>query len=179
MKHCPAARYAAGMVRFPLLRRQIPTALLAALLAVALAGIAAPASADDAAVPYWAALRADEVNMRVGPGEDYRISWVYHRKGLPVKVLRVMSGWRLVEDPGGARGWMVARFLTRRLGAIVEGAGPAEMRDGPAQDARLKWRLAPGVVGELGECDTGWCHLDVGGRRGYVLQARIWGAGRP
>jgi SH3-like domain-containing protein len=37
-------------------------------------------------VPYWAALRAGEVNMRVGPSEDFPIEWVYRRQGLPVKV---------------------------------------------------------------------------------------------
>ncbi len=167
------------MFRVPPLHRRLLAVLAGASAAVLAASSPAHAATGDGDIPYWAALRADEVNMRVGPGEDYRISWVYHRKGLPVKVLRVMSGWRLVEDPGGARGWMVARFLTRRLGAIVEGSGPADMRDGPAQDARLKWRLAPGVVGELGDCDAGWCRINVAGRQGYVLQARLFGAGKP
>jgi hypothetical protein len=67
------------------------------LLALLLCSI--PAAAQDRAVPYWAALRAGEVNMRVGPSEDFPIEWVYRRQGLPVKVLRVMQGWRLVEDP--------------------------------------------------------------------------------
>ena len=33
--------------------------------------------------------------------------------GLPMKVLRMIGGWRLVEDIDGARGWMLAQFLTR------------------------------------------------------------------
>ena len=65
--------------------------------------LAAPASAQDREVPYWATLRATEVNMRVGPSEAYPIAWVYRRQGLPVKVLRVREGWRLVQDPDGER----------------------------------------------------------------------------
>ena len=80
------------------------------LLPLALLLTAVPAAAQDREVPYWATLRAEHVNMRVGPSEAYPIEWVYRREGLPVKVVRVMQGWRLVEDPDGERGWIVARL---------------------------------------------------------------------
>lgn len=137
------------------------------------------AAAADRDVPYWASLRVNEVNMRVGPGEDYRISWVYRRVQLPLKVVRLKEGWRLVEDPDGARGWVLAQFLTRTRGAIVAGKGAAEMHESPGAGARLLWRLEPGVVGKLGECTDGWCRLDVGSRTGFVEQGRLWGAGEP
>lgn len=143
-----------------------------------------PVAAADDGVPYWASLRGKDVNMRVGPGEDYRINWRYHREDLPMKVLRTMDGWRLVQDPDGARGWMLARFLKRERGAIVQrgkgGAGGlAEMRDKPDAGARLLWRLEPGVTGKLGDCADGWCKLEVEGRSGYVRQDAMWGPGEP
>src|SRR6188768_1005888 len=91
--------------------------------------LAMPASAQDSEVPYWASLREGEVNMRVGPSENFPIDWVYRRQGLPVKVLRINQGWRLVEDPEGTQGWMVARLLTPDRGAIVVGEGLAEMHE--------------------------------------------------
>lgn len=130
-------------------------------------------------VPYWASIRVDEVNMRVGPGESYRILWVYRRENLPVKVLRLKEGWRLIEDPDGARGWMLGRFLSLKRSVIVNGSGLADMREKAAPSSRLLWRLEPGVVGVLGDCEAGWCSLDVGGREGFVRQDRIWGAGEP
>lgn len=148
-------------------------------LALLFAGFAAPAAAQDRAVPYWATLRADEVNMRVGPSENFPIEWVYRRQGLPVKVVRVMQGWRLVEDPDGESGWIVARLLNPALGAIVTGEGLAEMRADSEPDARLLWRLEPGVVGSLGKCVSGWCRFSVGRRSGWVPQDRLWGAGEP
>lgn len=150
--------------------------LAAAAFALALS---APAAAQDAETPYWASLRADEVNMRVGPSEEYRISWVYRRVQLPLKVIRLKEGWRLVEDHEGTRGWMMARFLTRDRGAVVTGAGLAEMRAQASASAPLKWRLEPGVVGRLGECDAGWCRLGLGARSGYVREDRLWGEGKP
>jgi SH3-like domain-containing protein len=152
------------------MRRFLPIVLLC---------LTAPAAAQDREVPYWATLRAEEVNMRVGPSEAYPIEWVYRRPGLPVKVLRVNQGWRLVEDPDGERGWIVARLLDPDRGAIVVGDGLAEMRVTPEAAARIKWRAEPGVVGELGDCEAGWCKLDVGGREGWMRAERLWGAGEP
>lgn len=149
------------------------------LIIAGLALLAAPASAQDAKTPYWASIRAGEVNMRAGPGEDYRIDWVYRRPQLPVKVLRLMEGWRLVEDPDGARGWMLARFLTRQRSAYVKGEGLADMRDKGAADARLLWRVQPGVVALLDDCGEGWCAVRIGERTGYIRQDRLWGAGEP
>ncbi len=154
--------------------------LLRSFAVMALFVAATPALADDEEVPYWASLRASEVNLRVGPAETYRINWVYHRPGLPMKVLRRMEGWRLVQDPDGARGWMLARFLKRDRGAIVMGKGAADMRDKGEGDATLLWRLKPGISGKLGDCDAGWCRFDLGnGHAGFVAQERLWGVGNP
>ena len=117
--------------------------------------------------------------MLVGPGEDYRIAWVYHRQHLPLKVLRMMEGWRLVQDPDGAQGWVLARLLTRERSGFVAGKDPAELHEQANANSKLLWRLAPGVVGKLGNCSSGWCQFAVGSRQGYVEQALVWGAGEP
>jgi len=157
-----------------------------ATLLLALAALSAgPArAADNDVVPYWASLRAKPVNMRVGPGEDYRTNFRYHREHLPMKVLRKMEGWRLVEDPDGARGWMLARFLKPERGAIVvapkgESGFLAEMRDSGDAEGKLLWRLEPGVTGKLGDCADDWCKFEVDGRSGYVRQEALWGPGHP
>lgn len=148
--------------------------------AVAALGLTAPARAqDDVELPYWASVRVTEVNMRVGPGEDYQILWVYKRPLLPFKVLRMKEGWRFVQDPDGAQGWVLARFLTRQRTGFVRSGPPAEMHEAPESSSRLRWRLAPGVVGLLGDCDKGWCGFTVGPRKGFVRQDRLWGAGEP
>ena len=135
--------------------------------------------AQDREVPYWATIRATELNMRVGPSADYRIDWVYHRQGLPVKVLRVMEGWRLIEDPEGTRGWVVSRLLSPDRGAIVVGEGLADMREDASGGSALRWRVEPGVSGMLGSCEAGWCQIEIAQRRGWVEQSRLWGPGEP
>ncbi|WP_235829523.1 SH3 domain-containing protein [Croceicoccus estronivorus] len=120
-----------------------------------------------------------KINMRVGPSEAYRIEWVYERPSLPLKVLRIKEGWRLVQDADGDKGWVVARFLTRDRTAIVIGEGDAPMRAEPSRLSPLLWNVEPGVVGKLGDCETGWCRLDVTGRVGWMPQDRLWGPGEP
>lgn len=135
--------------------------------------------AQDREVPYWATIRASELNMRVGPSADYKVTWVYNRPGLPVKVVRVMEGWRLIQDPDGAQGWVVARLLSPDRGAIVVGDGLAELRADPADSAPLKWRVEPGVIARLGNCGRGWCEVEIDRGSGWMRQERLWGAGNP
>lgn len=149
--------------------------LVATMLALSMAPQGA--RAQDREVPYWATLRFDEVNMRVGPSGEYKIDWVYKRKGLPVKVVRVREGWRLVQDHEGTQGWVAASQLSPSLGALIVGDGLAELRAGPAADTAVRWRAEPGVVGELLECRDDYCEIDVAGRSGWVAQDRLWGVG--
>lgn len=147
---------------------------------LALCALVAPArAADDDKVPYWASIDTDVANLRVGPGESYRIEWVYRRMHLPVKVIRREGPWRQVEDPDGDKGWMRDLLLSRQRAAMVKGEGMAEMRAEANDSSRVMWRLEPGVVGLLGECQAGWCPFDATGHKGFVRQDRLWGAGMP
>lgn len=148
---------------------------LAIVLATSVAGGEAKAQNRD--VPYWATLRFDEVNMRVGPSGEYKIDWVYRRKGMPVKVVRLREGWRLVQDHEGTQGWIAASQLNPKLGAMVIGDGLADMLEAPAAGSPLRWRAEPGVVGELIRCRESYCEIDVAGRSGWVAIDRLWGAG--
>ncbi len=140
---------------------------------------AVPAGAQDRETPYWASLRAEVANMRVGPSENFPIDWVYKRKGLPVKVVRVMEGWRLVVDQDGAQGWFYAPLLSPERAAVIIGKGLAAIRAAPAADAALRWKAEPGVVGKLGDCQQDWCEFDAAGRKGWVEAERLWGDGEP
>lgn len=151
-------------------------AVLALAVLLGLVIVTDGASAQDRETPYWASLRYDEVRMRVGPSQEYPIEWVYKRKGLPVKVVRVREAWRLVEDPEGERGWIARSQLDPDRGALVIGEGLVDMRASPDPASALQWRAEPGVVGKLLRCEDSWCEIDVEGRSGWVLQERLWGA---
>lgn len=84
-------------------------------------------------LPRYAALRSDEVNMRAGPGQRFPILWVYHRRGMPVRVEREFDVWRLVEDQTGQKGWMQQATLAGGRDFLVPGEPPGDETPIPVQ----------------------------------------------
>jgi SH3-like domain-containing protein len=154
------------------------TALVAAALVALASAPPVHAAADE--YPHWGSLKADHANMHVGPGFDYRVKYIYQRKGLPVKVLRAMGGWWLVEDPDGARGWVLQRLVSKNRTGMVKG-DLAEVRERSDGGGRLLWRARQGVIGKLDKCSADWCRFTIltlqgDTRQGWVNRAAVWGA---
>lgn len=85
-------------------------------------------------LPHFLSMRADEVNMRAGPGTRYPILWIYHRRNMPVKVLREFDVWRLVEDVDGQKGWIQQAILSRKRSFIITGLPLSVATDTAEQD---------------------------------------------
>ena len=127
-------------------------------------------------LPRWVAYRSDEVNLRSGPGMQYPIDWQYHRRDLPVRVLREFEVWRLIETQDGTKGWVHQATLTGRRGFLV--VDPERVLRASADDAAAPVaRLQPGVVGRLRACEAAkpWCEVQVGDYRGWLRRSEIWG----
>lgn len=152
---------------------RVLTAALAATI------VATPALAAKK-VPYWASLNVGEAMMRTGPGRNFPAEWLYKRRGLPVKVVktytdvRAHAEWRRVQDPDGAEGWMQASLLSDQRTALVTG-DVRPLRDKPDAQAAVLWRAEPGVVGKVTQCASGWCNLDVGGKKGFIEIGHLFG----
>jgi SH3-like domain-containing protein len=150
----------------------------AALIGVLVTGSQALAQSQQKA-PYWASIEEAEARMRTGPSTEFPVKWVYKRQNLPVKVVAVHSVWRKVEDPDGDQGWMHVRLLSPKRTAVIIGSGIGSLRESPEETARIAWRVEPGVVGRIEECDKGWCRFENAGRYGYIESDRLWGEEAP
>ena len=148
-----------------------------AVAAFLIVNAAAPALAQEKQPPYWASIASGEAMTRTGPGKNYPGIWLYKRRDLPVRVVRKYEHWRLIEDPDGARGWMLATLLSDRRTALVKQGSPRPIRAEPNEGSRPRYLAQPGVVGRIGDCRNGWCRIEVGRREGYVRTADIWGVG--
>ncbi len=137
--------------------------------------VASPAAAQDKQPPYWASIASGEAMMRTGPGRNYPGTWLYKRRDLPIRVLKIYPNWRLIEDPDGTRGWMLVTLLSDRRTAIVKKGDPRPIRTEPSESSRLKYRAEAGVVGRIDKCRSGWCRITVGKRAGFIRAADIWG----
>ncbi len=130
-------------------------------------------------LPRYVSLGAQRANMRIGPGTDYMVNWVYLSPGLPLEIFAEYGNWRKVRDQDGTVGWMHHGLLSgRRTGAIApwkEGYVP--MRDHASSIAPVAARLETGLIVRLRSCSGTWCRVSRknGGWSGYVSQQNIWG----
>lgn len=158
------------------------------LLSGADAGVAAQAQTaakgpSGLPLPRFVSLKAKRVNLRVGPGQDYAVAWLYTKAGVPMEVIQEYDNWRRVRDAEGTEGWVYQSLLSGERTAVT-----APWKMGEAQDdyidmhrearsnADIVARLEPGVVVVVKACNGDWCETQADGAGGWVQQSEIWGA---
>ena len=148
--------------------------------------IAAPLAAQDSPqaslqstglpLPRFVSLRADEVNMRSGPGVRYPVDWVYKRKNMPVEVIAEFGTWRKVRDIQGTQGWIHQSMLSSARWVTVTGQTRTLRRKPDSQSSAVA-RVEPDVSAQVLECpaDSGWCRISAGGYEGWLRRVEFWG----
>lgn len=124
------------------------------------------------------ALKAEEVNVRAGPGLQYPKVWVFKRRHMPVLVIQEWEGWRKIRDWEGQEGWINQVMLTRRPSVLVI-APEVGLRMYASDRAPLVARLQHGIAARILKCFGVWCHLDVRGHRGWAHREGLWGGLQP
>src|SRR5499433_2169538 len=163
------------------------SAVLGAASGLAAQPAAEPQSlgASGLALPRFASLKSDRVNLRQGPGTDYPTAWIFRRAGLPVEIVKEFDSWRQVRDAEGTTGWVLGSMLSGRRTAVIlpwevkagQGQQPlAVLRDDDSERASAVAQVEAGVLANIITCDGKWCRVSVGGFRGYIEQAKLWGA---
>lgn len=137
------------------------------------------ANANPLPIPRYASLRANAVNLHVGPGNNYPIDWRYIRQSMPVEILAEFDTWRQIRDWQGTQGWVHKSLLSGRRTIWVLNSIKNLRKDADSK-AQVVAKLEPGVIGRAIECKNNWCKIEVktstGGRlRGWIKRAAIWG----
>jgi SH3-like domain-containing protein len=126
-------------------------------------------------LPRFASLRADEANVRTGPGTRYPIDWVFRRKGMPVEIVAEYENYRKIRDWQGASGWVHQSLLTGKRSFIIP-AKSASLHKTPAKAAEVIAKLEPEVTGEIRSCSGDWCRVRVAsGVSGWLERTELWG----
>ncbi len=130
-------------------------------------------------LPRFVSLRADQVNMRSGPGKRYPVVWIYSKRGIPVEVVAEYGHWRKIRDPEGSEGWVHQNMLSGSRALITTGKAHF-LRADPDADGRPIAQINPGVIGRLLTCPRGvdYCRVDTGGYLGWLPRDAFWGVYR-
>lgn len=129
-------------------------------------------------IPRFVSLKASRVNVRIGPGEDYKIAWVFTRPGLPIEVIQEFDTWRRIRDSDGTVGWVFQSLLSGKRTAVVapwSSTEPRPIRASSTPGAAITAYLEPGVMAEIERCAGGWCRLSGDSFDGWISQDQLWG----
>lgn len=125
-------------------------------------------------VPRFGSLRSNRAFMRVGPGKEYPVAWVFVRSGVPVEIVSEWNVWRKIRDADGTEGWMDRAMLsTDRTIQIIRETRTLYAR--PDLSSPPVWRAEPGVTARITMCEGRWCRVESGGRSGYLLREHGFG----
>ncbi|MFN3521358.1 MAG: SH3 domain-containing protein [Phenylobacterium sp.] len=126
-------------------------------------------------VPRYVSLKFGEVNARAGPGDDHRLLWIYHARGLPVQVVAETSEWRRVCDPERGLAWVHKRTTDGRRMVMRWEPTPLALRRGPKAEAETIAYLRPRALAALVRCKKDWCRIRVDGVSGWAPAKALWG----
>lgn len=129
-------------------------------------------------IPRFVSLKADRVNVRIGPTKNHEVGWVYMRAGLPVEITAEFENWRRVRDWEGAEGWVYHSLLSGRRTAVVRPKVKDELvplHAAAGADSRITAQLQAGVLGTVRRCTGSWCRFAGEKFDGWIAQERLWG----
>lgn len=129
-------------------------------------------------IPRFVSLKADKVNMHVGPAKTYEVKWRYQRAGLPVEITGEYENWRRIRDSDGTEGWVYHSLLSGRRTGVVTLRSKDELlplRGKPNPEGGVTAQLQSGVLGSVKRCTGGWCRLVGEGFDGWLPQEKLWG----
>ena len=121
------------------------------------------AIAGPAAGIEMVSITGDDVNMRSGPGTNYRVMWELG-DGYPLIVLKRKDNWYRVRDFEGTIGWVHKDVADRTPHMIVKvhknSRKRINVRSGPGTKYRIVAKAYYGVVFKTLQQKNGWVNVE-------------------
>ncbi|AIL12515.1 hypothetical protein IM40_01620 [Candidatus Paracaedimonas acanthamoebae] len=125
-------------------------------------------------LPRFASLRSSEINLRVGPGSEYPIEWIFKRKDMPIEIIDEFEVWRKIRDYEGVEGWVHKSMLSGARFAIVVHTFQHLHRSADLHSKAVAAAEA-GVICKILETKGDWCKIEAQGYKGWVTRSALWG----
>lgn len=124
-------------------------------------------------------VNGDNINIRSGPGKQYRIRWEYG-DGFPLMILKKKGKWVQVKDFEGDSGWVYKNLLVDKPRMIVKANRNQNkninIRKGPGTKNKIIGKAYYGVVFTTVEQRSGWVKIrHESGLEGWVKRSLLWG----
>ena len=125
-------------------------------------------------VQRFASIRANDVNVRAGPGVRYPVKWKFVQRHAPIEVIAQYDTWRKIRDWEGGEGWVHRAMLEYKRSLILIGVEKT-MRRRPSDSAPAIARLSTKMIVLVKRCDLDWCYVSAQDHEGWIRRKGLWG----
>lgn len=126
-----------------------------------------------------ASIKGDNVQLRSGPGTQYKAKWQYG-DGFPFKVIDRKGRWIKIRDFENDSGWVYKKYTTQKGHMIVKAnkgkKKKINIRKGPSTKYEIVGQAYYGVVFQTLEQKKGWAKVKhESGLTGWIKRSLLWG----
>ena len=122
---------------------------------------------------YYLMLKNSKVNVRVGPGLDYPVKFIYKKKYLPVKIIDKKENFRKVIDHKKNSGWIHISQLKKVNSVIV--LSNRILFKKPTFNSKPIANIESGKLFVLEKCKKNWCKVSSQNYSGWINIDNVWG----
>ena len=122
---------------------------------------------------YYLMLKNSKVNVRMGPGLDYPIKFIYKKKYLPVKVIDKKENFRKIIDHKKNSGWIHISQLKKVNSVII--LSNRILFKKPSVYSRPIANIESGRLFFLNKCKKNWCKVSSQNYSGWISMDNLWG----
>ena len=122
---------------------------------------------------YYLMLKNSKVNVRMGPGLDYPVKFIYKKKYLPVKVIDKKENFRKIIDHKKNSGWIHISQLKKVNSVIV--LSNRILFKKPSFNSRPIANIDSGRLLVLKKCKKDWCEVSSQTYKGWINMYNVWG----
>ena len=122
---------------------------------------------------FFLMLKNSKVNVRIGPGFDYPIKFIYKKKYLPVKIIDNKENFRKVIDHKKNSGWIHISQL-KKINSILILSDRILFKK-PTYNSKPLANIKSGRLFVLEKCKKNWCKVSSQNYSGWITVENAWG----
>ena len=122
---------------------------------------------------FFLMLKNSKVNVRMGPGMDYPIKFIYKKKYLPVKIIDKKDNFRKIIDHKKNSGWIHWTQLKKINSLLV--LSDRILFKKPTYNSKPLANIKSGRLFVIEKCKKNWCEVSSQSYSGWITTENVWG----
>jgi SH3-like domain-containing protein len=118
-------------------------------------------------------LKTAQVNLRIGPGKEYPIVWVFMVQNVPMMLLAEFEQWRKVRFCDNSEGWIHQNLVSKKNTAIIMKNYTILYKDSSESVPIAK--LEKNVIVNVKKKQDDMIRIEVNGIKGWIKKKYAWG----